>query len=123
MKNSILAIALVALVVGFVSCGSKPNPEPTPVTKSDKCEITAVVDSNTEGNPVWTKGTGDNWVGKYDKTASMARTVTITISEKATVASTTITFAAEEEKSCIVTAEDGTTKKTWKLKIEKRPAQ
>lgn len=109
MKIKLFAVALVAVIVGFSSCGGKKD-------KSSECDILTF----KVGNAVYGV-TGTSITYLYEKTAEQTWTnftswpavPSITLSPKATIdppATQGQDFSAASGVKYTVTAEDGTTK-------------
>ncbi len=115
MKKSFLYIILLAIAIGFTACGGgddDPTPEPS---KSKACDIT----SFKVGNDTW-QVSGTNISFQYSKgTPQEDLTPIIVTSDKASVnpkSGVAQNFFTTEGVKYTVTAEDGTTTKTYTAK-------
>lgn len=118
MKNLLLTIALVAVVIGLGACGGEESP------KSSECEITSFTVSG-----VTYEINGTSITYKYNKSApntwdnlpTWKVTPQIVYSENATIDPQPSVEQNFEESAVTytVTAEDGTTKKTYTVKADK----
>ena len=108
MKSKLLAIALLAVIVGFGACSGKKN-DP----KSDKCDITSFKDGNT----VWEiNQSARTIIGQYKKQTPLDNIVpTIVCSPGAKVSPASGVVQKFDGKTVkyTVTAEDGKTTKEY----------
>jgi len=117
MKSNIFVIALLAVVLGLGGCGSN-GPK-----LSDQCDMTGfkvgtITYTPTADGFTWhyVKASENFWTGMPTWPASPS----VTISEGATYEPKSADFL-DKEVIFTVTAEDGKTKKTYKVKATKDP--
>ena len=111
-KFFVLVLLLAVIAVGVGACGGDK--------KSSDAEIISI-----QGTPspqaAWAKGSGDVFEATYykDDFPVTSLSLTINVSEKASVPSGPYTFSGEPATcTVVVTAEDGTTK-SWTLRANK----
>ena len=117
MKSKLLAIALLAVIVGFGACGGGGGDDDETPGKSNACDITKF----TAGGKDWTI-TGLNITATFEKEDDITNLVpTITFSEKATISPLpSVAQDFSKDVPYTVTAENGTTTKTYTARATKQ---